>query len=529
MFENLKGYGSSLDQRLALKDVRASGARGYNMAKITRLTNDWGTFAQSFNYDISMGGAAMVARARDLARNDPYAKKILRLLEKNVVGPDGFIHRNKSGEYQKVNGEAKFVPDKFANTIIQNEFWNWSKKQYCTVSQKVSFRRLCQQAISTVWRDGEIFFKLVKGKVNKYGFALQPVESIYVDHRLTKDLGNGNIVIMGIEVDQYRTPVAYWFRKNDPRAEVTYNYSLAGSYIRIPANEIIHLFIEEVPGQIRGITQFAPSGIRNKMLYDFEENSLMRSKASSRVPGVIQKQANALAGELPGIQGSDKDEDGNWLVELEEGEFLKVQDGYELKNLDSDYPHQLHKEFTKVNLRGISAGNDVGYSSVSNDYESVTWHSGKLEKMDERDGYKDLQMLMTENLLEPVSYEWLRMSLLSGALPLPVGKLDKFHAPVFIGRRWEYTNPKEEVDADITALSAGIKSFEEILASRGKDIDDHLDQLADEAEKIEKYAAKGVKITWSKETAPAPPAEEKPVETEPASIEWQRQGIKKVL
>ena len=513
----LKAEVSDLKKQLA--DVQLI-KRQYNMAKLSRLSNDWLTTAKSFNYDIAQGGVKLIARARELEQNDPYAKKVLRLLEKNVVGPKGFLFRNKSGEYVKDNktGEFRFVYDKLANLKFEEAWWEWNLNKYCSINQRASFKRLCKQAVRSTWRDGEIFFKKIRGSVNKFGYALQPIDPIYCDHSLNKDLGNGRYIIMGVEVDETRKPLAYYFRTSNIKNEVQIAFVNYGSYERIEADKIIHLFIEELPGQIRGITQFAPAGIRMKMLYGFEESALTRSRFSARTPGVISKQPNQMALSGPGIDVTEKDADGDWILDMEDGEFLKVKDGYDLKSLESDYPHPLHKEATKLALRGIAAGNDVGYSSISGDYESVTWHSGKLEKMDERDGYTDIQQWFIEDFLNVVAYDFMEMGMLSGAINLPIGKLEKFYVPVFLGRGWDYTNPKEEIQADIEGLAAGVKTMEEVLSRRGIDMDEHFDQLAREAEKRKEDEEKyGVEFIWTKPAA-APqqpmPANDKPMDDE---------------
>ena len=292
LLDNILGTGKLKTEVSALKkqlaDVQIT-KRQYNMAKLSRLSNDWLTTAKSFNYDIAQGGSKLIARARELEQNDPYAKKILRLVEKNVVGPKGFLFRNKSGEYVKDNksGEFRFVYDKLANLKIEEAWWEWNLKKYCSINQRASFKRLCKQAVRSTWRDGEIFFKKIRGSVNKFGYSLQPIDPLYCDHTLNRDLGNGRYIIMGIEVDETRKPIAYYFRTSNIQNEIQIAFVNAGSYERIEADKIIHLFIEEMPGQIRGVTQFAPAGIRMKMLYGFEESALMRSRFSARVPGVI--------------------------------------------------------------------------------------------------------------------------------------------------------------------------------------------------------------------------------------------------
>lgn len=459
------------------------------MAKQDRIVSNWLALARSFNYDIKAGGAAMLARARELFANDPYTKKIVRSFKKGIVGPDGFVLRNKAGEWQSFGSEYKFIKDDLANGMINEAWYQYGVKKYCSVEEDETFRHYSGTLAQTVFVDGEVFIRKLAGKFNPYGFTTQLITSEQVDWKLIKSLPNGNFIIMGIEVTPYYKKIAYWVRKHSPKTEVDYGYTWTNNYDRIPADQMIHLFNKETVHQLRGITQLAPVGIRLKMLYQFEESALTKALASARIPGVISKQLNQNPLDGPGIQVDSKDGEDNWLLELEDGQYLKVKDGYEMKPMDSDYPHPLHKSFTDTNLHGVSAGVDMAYHTVASDYSQVNYTSSRTALLDERDGFKDSQSWFAENLLSPFFTAWLEMAIISGQLNLPITKLEKFDKPYWIGRRWDWVDPRNEAEANIIALQSFQKTFESVLAERGLDLDEQLQEVADEKQK---FADKGL-------------------------------------
>lgn len=240
---------------------------------------------------------------------------------------------------------------------------------------------------------------------------------------------------------------------------------------------------------------FAPIGIRLKMLYGFEEGALVRSRASANIPWILQRQKDALA--PPGVTGDGKDSDGNIIQELEKGQIYKVDEGWEAKNLGSDYPHAMHKSFTDVNLHGIAAGSDMAYATISANYSGMNFTVSRTAKNDEEDGYEDLQSWFAENFLSAVNTPWLEMALLSGQIKLPPQKLEKFNKPKWVGRTWKSVQPEVQTDSDIKELRAGLATFEEKLAKRGKDLEEHFEQLAAEALMRKEFEKEyGVQFNW---------------------------------
>lgn len=456
--------------------------RSYAAAAINRLTNDWTTMNTSADQDIRNSLRSLRARSRDLCQNDPYANNFLRMVQMNVVGPDGFILRNKSGEWR----DGKFVLDKFANILIQNAFWEWSQPKNCTINGEMSFRLAQSIIMTTIARDGEVFIRKIKNKdINKFGIALQLIEPDLIDETYSAQLQNGNAIIMGVEIDKYRRPITYYIRRSDAYREL-YSYSMRDDYEPVPAEDVYHLFVKERANQTRGVPWIAPGAIRMKMLSGFEEASLVNARAAACKTGVLTPKENAN----PEFTGDEKDSNDNLIQSIEPGETYVAPFGYDFSTYDPKYPSDQHEAFAKIILRGIASGFGVSYNAMANDYESVNYSSARSSLLYERDWWKMLQSWFIESFLNKFFEEWLDMTLLTGVINIPYSKFEKFNSPFWIARRWDWVDPEKDANANLIMLKNGFKTLEQILAERGMDLEETLEQLRYEQELIKKYELK---------------------------------------
>jgi lambda family phage portal protein len=448
------------------------GLRGYKSAKTNRLTFDWLTFNRAADFDVFQDGARLRARARDLYLNNDYVRKYVLLMVQNVVGPDGFILQNQAKD---INGNY----DIGANNIIENAWYDWGL-YYADVQGVSSFRQLCEIVVKQLVIDGEIFIRIVRNK-SKYGIQLQIIEADYVDEKLNETLKNGNHIRMGIELDQWRRPVAYYIKAIDIESEL-YASLTTTKNVRVPASEIIHIFSKDRANQTRGVSWLAPAMLRLKMLQEYEDAAVINARISASKMGFFTSQT-------PIGEFSTKES-----IEVEPGVFEELPPGYSFIAFDPKFPSEQHGSFVKSMLRGIASGLGVSYNTLANDLEGVNYSSIRAGLLDEREFYKTVQAMVIEKLLIPVFKEWLLESLTRGVLkgseltdPLPVRKFDKFFAPVFYGRRWSWVDPLRDIEAEALAVEKGFKTNSEVLADRGRDINDVYEQLAKEKTLQKKY------------------------------------------
>ena len=450
----------------------------YQAAEIGRLTNAWKRQTASADAEICNELSTIRNRARDLARNNDYAKRFLNLVTKNVIGPAG-IHMQAKPIYaiDRPSGKAGEV-DRLAKPVIENAWKTWCKLGNCTVDGTQSFVDVQSLVLKSIARDGDIAIRTVSPFPNKWGFALQILEPEYLDETYNANLANGNMVRMGVELNEWRRPIAYHFLTKHPGDIMfsTNEITRRSKRIRIPAEEIIHPYIRDRSNQTRGVSWFVTPAYRLQMLGGYEEAELVASRVSSTKMGFFK----SLDGD-EGFEGEGtSDDDGHeaYLDAADPGAFEKLPNGVDFVKWDPDHPTTAFEAFVLAVLRGVSSGLDVSYVSLANDLRSVSYSSIRQGTIDERDAWRMLQGWTIEHVCTVIFDRWLKMALLTGAVPLPARKYEKFQNVVWRARGWQWVDPQKEVMANKIAVREGFKSPQQIAAEQGRTLEEILTEIA---------------------------------------------------
>jgi lambda family phage portal protein len=472
------------------KTVKKVGkeTRVFQSAMIDRLKATWTTSSQSIDWDLRTGLPVIRARARNESQNNPYAKKFLQMCATHVVGPSGFSLQVRIKEQ---NSTGKTVVDKLASDAIEKAFWEWANRGNCDVTGRLSFFDIQNLYIKSVARDGEVLIRKVYGSVNKFGFALQILDIDRLDTNKNEELNNGHVIKMGVEINRFGRPVAYWLRTSHP-GDNPYYTNTGSSFERVPAEDIYHHFIAERPEQNRGIPWMHGALVRLKNLDGYEEAAVIAARVGAAKMGHYtspEGDGTALA--------DDESANGQLMTDAEAGVFQILPPGYDFKSFDPDYPHAMFSEFVKANLRGVASGLGVAYNTLSNDLEGVNFSSIRTGVLEERDNWMVIQNWMIEQFMTDVFATWLKFALLNKAVTmpngsaLPVSKFDKFNQATWQGRRWQWVDPKADIEANIAAINNGLKCRADVIAEQGKDIEDVFTSLQSEQEMI---ATMGIEI-----------------------------------
>ncbi|MFY4767467.1 phage portal protein [Aliarcobacter butzleri] len=442
--------------------------RSFNAANTGNLYSNWIPSNTTADIDIKRDLKTIRARSRELMRNDDYAKKFKRMVKSNVVGNQGIRLQNKAKD---INGNL----DKVANDLIEEAFKKWSKKGICDTTKKYSLKEIQKMVMGTLAEDGEVLVRKIKGYNNEFGFAVQLLEADHLDEQFNDPERN---IFMGIEYDRGDAPIAYHLYKTHPGR---YG-SLDLTRERVPANEIIHLFIPLRISATRGVPWMHTAMTRMKMVNGYEEAELTASRIAAAKGGFYVQKDGAEE-----YEGDTTDDQGRLVNELEPGQFEILQKGYDFKNYDPQHPNAAFKDFMKVVLRGISSGLDVSYNTLANDLESVNFSSLRGGTLEEREVWKELMTWLGENLMDDLFADWLDMALLKKALPLPYFKYDKFNSPSWLYRGFSWVDPLKDIQSNILANKEGLKTHSEIASEMGKDLEELYQQLAKEKELRAKY------------------------------------------
>lgn len=395
---------------------------------------------------------------RDQERFNPYAKRALNLKVSNIVGPRGiFLKAQFRDEMDNNLSEI--------NRELEREHRIWGQKGSCETTGRWSFRDCQALLLRTLIREGEAIARHVRGWDNEHGYAVQLISPHRLDPSLNKELSNGNRIILGIELNEWDRPVAYYFT-----APVKGKILMAGKrYDRIDAKDIMHFFLPLEIERTRGSSEFLVVDGRMKLLNGFEEASVMAARIGAMKLAFLEKK------DAPqnGYTGDDDEEDEELIMSPEPGEIPKLPDGYTVKEVDWDYPNNEFSDFRKAQLRGVSSGLDVNYNELTMDYEGVNYTSLRAASISDRDNYESLQIFMKENFCMPTYREWLRMAVLKNVFKkVTIDNWRDFLLAGWQARRWKWVDPYKEAKGYEVLKTLQVMSEDDIASEIGNDLED---------------------------------------------------------
>lgn len=447
------------------------GIGGFNAAKYGRLTGDWSAASRSADQDLVVDLRQLRSRARVLAINHPLIAKFIHMVHSNVVGKHGVKLAFKVPRQRKSGSGAL---DDNTNAILKKAFKKWGKKGSCTVCGRYSWRQLQRLIVENKARDGECLLRMVmvSKSVNPFGFQLQVIDADQLDDTYNQlSRADGTQVRMGVEVDRYQRPLAYYIFQGNP-------YEVSGASaqrVRVPADQIIHFYTAHRTGQTRGYPLFAPSMWHANMLNGYVEAELTAARISSSLLASIESQTN------PDFQGDGVNKDGSEAIDIGYGKLLALGPNQTLKNNTPTHPGVAFGNFTQSAGRYIASGCNVAYHKLCNDLAGINYSSGRLGELEERDYWMEEQSDLIEDVLEPIYNTWQRMAQLNDALDLPLD-LERYAGDSlkWEPRRWPWVDPLKDVQANTLLVQNGFETHESVLNSQGRDLQETYNQLKEE-------------------------------------------------
>ena len=470
------------EARAAMLKSRRVNAAVHEAAKMDRLTYDWAFKILSVNQEVGMDQDRLVARSRELANDDTTMTKFLAAVWKNVFGPDGIKMQSK------VMLQRGKKPNQTANYIIDLAWKEWCKKENCSYDKRTSWVQMQRTVSRTVAIDGECFIRKIIDSTNPFGFCLEIVNADRVDRTIGRNvpvyLPNGNRLFMGIEMNPVSgAVVAYHIFDRHP-SEFGQG---PRQRVRVPADQIIHIFLPVRDNQYRGLPWATPAMFRLNMLKGYIEAEVVAARVAACQMGFITRNLDPDAqytGEVP-----ENDMNGGRDIPMEAGAFGQLAPGESIQQFKPEHPTTAFESFVKGAKLDIAAGLDLSYMSLSGDVAAANYSSARVGLLDERDTWEGLQGFFIEELCQPVFSAWLRLAFLR--LQLPGVQWAAYDCAEWHPRSFPWVDPLKDTQATLLQLQNGFTTLHKVLAARGEDYDEVMDELQQEQEDIK---ARGIKI-----------------------------------
>lgn len=460
---------------LAKPTPQRTAKRMYAGAQIDRRTSDWIGSGTSFDAELRTSLRSLRNRSRQLVRDNEYAKNAMRVIKNNVIG--------KGVRFQatvmKRRGQ-ELASD--INTAIESLWLDWCRADACHAGGTLSFVEIQRLCLGAVPESGEVLLRKIRGKYfgkSLVPFALEVIESDQLVDEYNGKSPQGNEVRMGVEVDEWQRPIAYWLW---PRHPGDFQYVARKvepqKLWRVPAEEIIHLYVAERPGATRGVPWMHAGLRRVNNMGGLEEAEIIAARASACIMGFIQTADVADPGDVGGALGADEVVDGERVYDMEPAMIKELGPGETFEGWNPQRPNTGLDPFLRLMLRGLSAAIGISYESLSNDYSQANYSSSRLALLNERDTWKGHQQWFIDHALQPIFDDWLEMAVYAGALQLPDFELNRtrYRAVRWIPRGWDWVDPLKEVMAARAAVRAGFTTQQDVIAAKGDDFEDVFQQ-----------------------------------------------------
>lgn len=439
-------------------------------AQVNRTTDDWYPTQLSIDQALKMDLRLLRSRSRALERDNSYAAGYCLSLKDNVIGAD----TDGIGLQAMVRG-ADGRPDRKLNAHIEDRFCTWGMPEYASANGQESWADQQRFYVGRLPTDGEVLYRLLPGFDNPFGFAVEFLDPDQLDDTLnTMPDANGNEIRMGVEIDRWRRPIAYWLWDRPPSEP-------GRQRTRVPAAQLCHDFVKIWPGQTRGVPWFAPAMFAWKMLDGFTEAEIMQSRAAACTGGFFVSSGEDAQLWLGPDGKPVPDPQGDRLtMDLEPNSYRQLPPGMTYQGVDPTHPNSTYGEFEKAVLRMIAKPLGISYTTLSGNFENTNYSSGRMGLLPERDFFKGVARWVALRLHRRVYAGWLKQAALNGQLDLPSLEVSQYSAHRWQFRGWGWVDPLNDIQAKERMLRLGLTTRTQLAAEIGSDFSDNIDELAAE-------------------------------------------------
>ena len=447
--------------------------RKYEGADAGRRTAGWITSGKSANAETSMGIIKLRDRARDLVRNNPYAKKGIQVIANNVVGK-GIVTQIKIDKKSKLSTAEKRV----------NSIWRaWANTTAIDFEETQNIFGIQRLVMRSIVESGEVLIrKRVTKRREQLGpdgivweippLQLQVLESDFIaSTRTVARLENGNQINQGIEIDSQGRRVAYHLFQDHP-GSLSLIPSSKFNTVRVPVDEILHLYLIDRPGQLRGVTWFDAVMIKLRDFDIFEDAQLKRQQCAAMFVAFVH--------DIEGLDDATEVKTEKELGEKMEPGLIEILPPGKSITLAKPPGAENYEEYTSVVLRAISSGLGITVESLTNNLKDVNFSAGRIGFLEMQRNIETWRsLLMLSRFMNP-TFTWFRnsMELIGEDVP----NMRAVHTPP----KREMIDPVKETEATKTAIRSGLKTLSTAIREAGEDPDLHFEELKRDNETLDR-------------------------------------------
>jgi lambda family phage portal protein len=256
-----------------------------------------------------------------------------------------------------------------------------------------------------------------------------------------------------------------------------------------------------MPGQVRGLSWFAPVLLASKELAQLMDAMLVRANVAALHTGFITDTDGS-----PIYEGEQKGE--TFEASLEPGALIKLPPGTSVEF--SEPPDAGNTTaFAAEILRMIAVGTGVTYEQLTGDYSKVNYSSARAALIEFQRFIRSVQHhTIVHQFCRPVWARFLRHEVLSGNIPASAYQRDRLplHAVKWLPPAMPWVDPEKDAKAAILEMEHHLRSRAEVVAERGYDVERLDREIAADAERMRRLGLNPANAVRRPEPGEAPPS-----------------------
>ncbi|UZZ64584.1 portal protein [Curvibacter phage PCA1] len=447
------------DSKVAAKSTRTISAR-YDAAGQGRRMRGWQAPSSGPNKAIE-GLQTIRNRSNDAARNDWSGESGTQKWTTTLVGI-GITPR-----FKRLKNAAR--------KLVLSDLWSDFVAK-ADADGVLSYYAMQTLAVRSWFTSGEVFVRRRYRRINDglpVPMQVQLLEADFVpllDADNWPNLPAGNRIRSGIEFDKRNRRVAYWMYKEHPGDKPVSVTS--DQLVRIPAEDVRHMYELKRPGQLRGVPGSAPILARLRSIGDFDDAVLERQKLANlfvafitrTMPNMGDDGVDPLTGNL--IDTSS----GSPLVPLAPGITQELDPGQDVKFANPPEPGTTYSDYMRTNHLGTAAGFGIPYEIFSGDIKEVSDRTLRVLINEFRRFAEQRQwQIIIPMFCQPIS-EWFADS----ARLVGLCSQDEYEAlrrPEHAPHGWAHIHPVQDPQGKKIEVDAGFRSRSSVIGGSGDDPD----------------------------------------------------------
>lgn len=436
-------------------NMKLMASTSYEGASTTKRLRTWGLSSAGPNSTINDSLQHLKYRSRDLDRNNPNASAGIDSFVSTLIGR-GLTPRWNTGN-----------PDLDAKIL---DLWKLSVPEFDASVCGLDFYGLQTLMATSMLMSGGVLSQFRYHPVSSdltVPLQIQVLENDHMYDCYDQDLPNGNTLRLGIEITPNGRRAAYHIYPEHPGDNYIYKSSVIP--IRIPANDMLHVYAPRRPGQLRGVPWLAQviTGLHNIDEYDDAER--IRKKISAMYAGFITTPSGdpSLSG-LPGLDTEYDDDDD--LVGLEPGLIQSLNPGESIEWSKPADVGETFEPWMMHNQRQIAKALKITYEQLTGDLRNVNYSSIRAGLVEIYRYCRAIQaQIIVHKACRPVTTRWLDIAVVSGRIFIPryYKNRKRIINNIWDPDGWDWVDPLKDLQAELLAIRGGIKSRSRSVGERG--------------------------------------------------------------